>query len=62
MVSNMAYGARVRRVQMTRGNRQGNNAFLDHEDSIEQNPWSYIQSEWFFKRNVYWGTITIETL
>ena len=28
MVGEMAYGTRVRAVQMTRGNRQGNNAFL----------------------------------
>lgn len=30
-VSNMAYGARIRKVQMTRGNRQGNNAFIDQK-------------------------------
>lgn len=28
MVGHMAYGARVRKVQMTRGNKEGNNAFL----------------------------------
>lgn len=28
-VSHMAYGTAVRSVQMTRGNRQGNNAFLE---------------------------------
>jgi hypothetical protein len=32
-VSHMAYGAHVRSVQMTRGNRQGNNAFLDYHDN-----------------------------
>jgi len=32
-VSNMAYGAHVRSVQMTRGNRQGNNAFLEYQDN-----------------------------
>ena len=29
----MAYGAHVRAVEMTRGNRQGNNAFLDYADN-----------------------------
>lgn len=29
----MAYGSHVRSVQMTRGNRQGNNAFLEYEDN-----------------------------
>ncbi len=33
MVSHMAYGARVRKVEMTRGNRQGNNAFLQYTDN-----------------------------
>jgi hypothetical protein len=32
-VSHMAYGAHVRSVQMTRGNRQGNNAFLEYSDN-----------------------------
>lgn len=38
MVSHMAYGSRVRKVQMTRGNRQGNNAFLEYEDNQMRNP------------------------
>ena len=29
-VSKKAYGVNIRPVQMTRGNRQGNNAFLEH--------------------------------
>ena len=33
MVSRMAYGTHVRAVQMTRGNRQGNNAFLQYPDN-----------------------------
>jgi len=32
-VSRMAYGAYVRSVEMTRGSRQGNNAFLENEDN-----------------------------
>ena len=37
-VSHMAYGAHVRAVEMTRGNRQGNNAFLDYHD----NQWNFL--------------------
>ena len=29
----MAYGARIRSVEMTRGGRQGNNAFLEYQDN-----------------------------
>lgn len=36
-VSHMAYGAHVRAVEMTRGNRQGNNAFLDYHDNSALN-------------------------
>jgi len=32
-VSNMAYGTHIRQVGMTRGNRQGNNAFLQTNES-----------------------------
>ena len=34
-VSHMAYGAHVRSVEMTRGNRQGNNAFLHYPDNTK---------------------------
>jgi ankyrin repeat protein len=50
MVSHMAYGARVRKVNMTRGNRQGNNAFLQYEDNYERNPVNYITDEDFISR------------
>lgn len=46
----MAYGARVRKVQMTRGNRQGNNAFLQYEDNHTRNPVHYITDEDFLAR------------
>ena len=36
-VSHMAYGCHVRSVQMTRGNRQGNNAFIANESGKPQN-------------------------
>ena len=32
-VSHMAYGTAVRSVAMTRGNRQGNNAFLQDSEN-----------------------------
>ena len=47
-VSHMAYGARIRKVQMTRGNRQGNNAFLDYQDN-RQTPLNYANNETFLK-------------
>jgi hypothetical protein len=37
-VSDLAYGTRVAQVQMTRGNRQGNNAFLEDAINYERNP------------------------
>ena len=42
MVSNMAYGTRVRRVQLTRGNRQGNNAFLEDSNNNRMDPITYV--------------------
>ena len=44
MVSHQAFGVRVRKVQMARGNRQGNNAFMEklhqaymrNEDAMER--------------------------
>ena len=38
-VSHMAYGSYVRSVQMTRGNRQGNNAFLEYDDNETLEEW-----------------------
>jgi len=38
MVSEMAFGGKGRKVQMTRGNRQGNNAFLEYRDNQTRNP------------------------
>jgi len=43
-VSEMAYGVRIRKVQMTRGNRQGNNAFLEGYDMGTYDPRQYIQN------------------
>ena len=37
-VSNKAYGTRIRQVEMTRGNRQGNNAFADVNFNASQVP------------------------
>lgn len=62
MVSHMAYGARVRKVEMTRGNRQGNNAFLQYEDNYQRNPHQQITDESFIRRILYSNTIDYETL
>jgi len=62
MVSHMAYGARVRRVEMTRGNRQGNNAFLQYEDNYHRNPQHQITDQSFIRNILYSKTIDYETL
>lgn len=62
MVSNMAYGTRVRRVQMTRGNRQGNNAFMEYTDEQTKNLLSYVSSEQFLRGMLYTHSVEVETL
>ena len=62
MVSHMAYGTRVRKVQATRGNRQGNNAFMEYEDNQVGSPVDYSVSEDFLRRVMYTHTVTVETL
>jgi hypothetical protein len=62
MVSNMAYGRRVRKVEMTRGNRQGNNAFLEYEDNDNRNPVDFITDENFIRNILYSKTVDYETL
>ena len=62
MVSHMAYGARVRRVEMTRGNRQGNNAFLQYEDNYTKNPVQYVTNEEFMRRMLYSESLDYETI
>lgn len=61
MVSKMAYGARVRKVEVSRGNRQGNNAFLQYIDNYEKNPVQQITDEHFIKKMVYNHNIGIDT-
>lgn len=60
-VSHMAYGARIRKVQQGRGNRQGNNAFLEYHDNNMKNPVYYVQNEYFIKRMMYSETVDYET-
>jgi hypothetical protein len=61
MVDKMAYGARVRKVQMTRGNRQGNNAFLEYVDNPTKNPVYYVQDDHFLRRMIYTDSVEYET-
>lgn len=61
MVSNMAYGTRVRKVEMTRGNRQGNNAFLQYEDNYNRNPVHFTTDERFIRNILYSKTVDHET-
>lgn len=62
MVSNMAYGTRVRRVQLTRGNRQGNNAFLEDSNNNRMDPITYVGNQWFIKRMFFSHHVSPRTL
>ena len=46
---------------MTRGNRQGNNAFLEYRDNNESNPFNYLLTPHFIKRQLYFRGMTVET-
>jgi hypothetical protein len=61
MVSHMAYGARVRKVEMTRGNRQGNNAFLQYSDNDHKNPVNYVTDEEFMIKMLHNPNVEVET-
>ncbi|CDW74196.1 ankyrin repeat-containing protein [Stylonychia lemnae] len=51
-VSNQAYGVEIRKVNMSRGNKLGNNAFLQ-ETVVEENGFQeYLQNEYFIERMV----------
>ncbi len=60
-VSDMAYGTRVAQVQMTRGNRQGNNAFLEDAVNDEENPAYLLGSQEFITKMLYQKEVTVET-
>jgi hypothetical protein len=62
MVSHMAYGVRVRKVEMTRGNRQGNNAFLQYDDNYTKNPVQLVNDENTIRNILYTDTVTYETI
>ena len=61
MVSHKAYGARVRKVQLTRGNRQGDNAFLEYQDNYQMNPIYMLVDEKFMKKIFYYPSVEYET-
>ena len=49
----MTYGTEVRKVLVSRGNRAGNNAFLE-DSPIEENSFrSYLSNEYFKERLVH---------
>ncbi len=60
-VSDMAYGTKVAQVQMTRGNRQGNNAFLEDAVNYEKNPANLLASQAFIIKMIYQKGVTVET-
>jgi hypothetical protein len=54
-VSYKAYGTKIRTVEMTRGNRQGNNAFLDYDGhfnthaSMPNFEMDYMERQYLFR-------------
>jgi len=60
-VSVMAYGHRVNKVQMTKGNKQGNNAFLEYEDNKKRDPFQYIVSDKFIISMLRNSNISVAT-
>ena len=46
---------------MTRGNRQGNNAFLEDAVNNEKNPASLLGSQAFITKMLYQKDVTVET-
>lgn len=47
---------------MTRGNRQGNNAFLEYEDNPQSNPVHYCNDDKFLRRMLYSESVDYETI
>ena len=62
-VGDMAFGVKVRKVNMMRGNRQGNNAFLEDPTHEHQTPIEYLlNSEFCLDKAFQTDTVKLETL
>jgi len=59
-VSAKAYGTKIRTVEMTRGNRQGNNAFLDYEGNYNVFPSMPSFDLEGFERSYFFRNLTPE--
>lgn len=53
MVSQEVYGTEVRKVNVSRGNRKGNNAFLEENVVAETSFRLYLQNEYFRDRMLH---------
>jgi hypothetical protein len=59
----MAFGVKVRKVNMMRGNRQGNNAFLEDPVHEHQTPTAYLlNNEYCLEKAFTADTVKLETL
>lgn len=62
-VGEMAFGVKVRKVNMMRGNRQGNNAFLEDPLHEHQTPIDYLlNNEYCLEKAFTADTVKLETL
>lgn len=59
----MAFGFKVRKVQQMRGNRQGNNAFIEDSVHVYQTPVEYLINDVYCMDKIFLGdTIQRKTL
>ena len=62
-VGDMAFGVKVQKVQMMRGGRQGNNAFMEDPSHEHQTPQQYLlENEYCIEKIFSSGPIQEETL
>ena len=62
-VGQMAFGCKVKKVQMMRGNRQGNNAFLEDPKHEYQTPTEYLlQNNWCLTKVFSTDCVKVDTL
>ena len=61
-VSQFAYGHRVKKVQMMKGNKQGNNALVLYKDNKKLNPQDYICENFFILKILHSKTVKYQTV
>ena len=61
-VSQFAYCHRVKKVQMMKGNKQGNNALVLYKDNKKLNPYDYICETFFIMNILHSQTVKYQTI